>query len=84
MIKSFDELISTAISGAKRRVALAAAEDAAALTALIEARKMGIADCLLVGNQALIEKHLDKIAKASFCKESMSETSPAKMRISSV
>lgn len=64
MIKSFDDLLSTALSGEKQRIALAAAEDEAALEALIEAHTMGFADCLLVGRKERIESVLAKLSIA--------------------
>lgn len=52
MIRKFDELLATARSLPPRRVAVAAAHDDAVLTAVRDARERGIAEFVLVGDQA--------------------------------
>jgi phosphate butyryltransferase len=49
MIKTFDELIAQARKGEKITVAIAAAADEAALAAISEAHKLGLADAILFG-----------------------------------
>ncbi len=66
MIRNFDELITEAqrISQERHRpirVAVAAGNDAAALEALHEAKKMKMVDGLLVGEKEEIEKTLDEL-----------------------
>ncbi|MDZ7293990.1 MAG: bifunctional enoyl-CoA hydratase/phosphate acetyltransferase [candidate division KSB1 bacterium] len=48
-ITSLDKLLAEAISGGKVRVAVAAADDEAALSALHEAHRVGLAEALLFG-----------------------------------
>nr|WP_317400490.1 phosphate butyryltransferase [uncultured Gemmiger sp.] len=54
MVKSFDELISKVKECGKKTIAVAAAEDDAVLEAVAEAHKQGIADAILVGDEAKI------------------------------
>jgi phosphate butyryltransferase len=66
MINNFDELIEAAkkISQQKERpirIAIAAGNDRAALEAIQDAKKMKIADGLLVGNKELIFRSLDEL-----------------------
>jgi phosphotransacetylase len=67
MIKNFKELIEVARQiGSKREgpltIALAAAHDVAALQALIEAQKLGLATGILVGDKHKIHQTLDECA----------------------
>ncbi|MDT8902329.1 phosphate butyryltransferase [Anaeroselena agilis] len=52
MIRKFDELLAAARSLPPRRVAVAAAHDDAVLAAVRDAREQGIAEFVLVGDQA--------------------------------
>jgi len=61
MLTSFDELLQQVKSSENRRISVAVAEDADILEALDKAKKSELADAILVGNQAEIEK----VAKAS-------------------
>ena len=54
MIKTFDQLITQALKGKKVTVAIAAAADDAALAAIAEAHKMGMADAILFGSTTKI------------------------------
>lgn len=56
MIKNFEELEALALSGPPKKVALAMAEEADVLTAIVLAMKKGIVHPLLVGNRDLIEQ----------------------------
>ena len=55
MIASFDELIEAAVAVGPKRVAVAAANERETLAALIQARRMGVAEPVLVGNREWIE-----------------------------
>ncbi len=56
MIRSFDELEKTAKSQPSKRVALAMAQEADALTAIVDAAGENIVEPVLVGNRKEIEK----------------------------
>ena len=56
MIKNFGELIEKASSCSGKKIAVAAASDADVLLAVENARKKGIADAILVGDEAEINK----------------------------
>ncbi|MBC7187679.1 MAG: bifunctional enoyl-CoA hydratase/phosphate acetyltransferase [Calditrichaeota bacterium] len=60
-IKSLDELLEAAKAAGKVRVAVAAAEDEAALSALYEADRVGLAEALLFGPEAEIRRVWDTI-----------------------
>ncbi len=51
MIHNFQELLETAIKYGPKRVAVAVSQDGAALSALIEAKKLGLAEGHLFGNR---------------------------------
>ena len=53
---NFDDLIAKVSTCGKQRLAVAAAEDDAVLEAVNEAHKRGIADAILVGDEAAIRK----------------------------
>ena len=53
---NFEDLIAKVTSCGKQRLAVAAAEDDAVLEAVNEAHKRGIADAILVGDEAAIRK----------------------------
>lgn len=56
MIKNFDEMVKSLGDHPKRRVAVAAGHDKAAIEALARAKKENTAEGVLVGEQNLIEK----------------------------
>ena len=56
MNKSFDEIISRVKECGKKVVSVAAAQDEAVLEAVKEAKKAGIADAILVGDEAKIRE----------------------------
>lgn len=61
MVRNFDELLKVAASVGPRRIAVAAANDAQTLTACFEARRRGIADLILVGDEGWIGLLREKI-----------------------
>ena len=64
MLRSFDEIYSAVTSkGTKKKIALAAAHDADALTSAAEARKIGLADFVLIGNVEEIKAILTKMGE---------------------
>ena len=56
MLKSFDELLELAVKKGPKKLAVAVAEDKEVLGAVGKAKKLGIADAILVGNSKKIEK----------------------------
>lgn len=54
MIKTFDELLEYAKSRGRRTVAVAGAENEAALSAMVDARTMGLVNGILVGDRSAI------------------------------
>lgn len=56
MNKSFDEIVSKVKECGMKTIAVAAAEDEAVLEAVREAKKRGIADAVLVGDESKIRK----------------------------
>ena len=61
MTKSFDELISKASSCGMKKVAVAVAQDAPVLEAVKAAKEQGIADSILVGDEAKIREVADSL-----------------------
>jgi len=61
MIQTLEEILAEAKKGDKVTVAVAGADDEAALGAIIEAGKMGIADSRLFGDSLVIEKQLQEL-----------------------
>lgn len=62
MIQNFEQLMAAAVTRGPKRVALAVSQDEAALTALIEAGNLGLAQGLLFGDREKTEailSHLD-------------------------
>lgn len=55
MIKSFDDVINRVKANGIKKVAVAVAQDEPVLEAIRDARKMGIADAILVGDRGKIE-----------------------------
>ena len=60
-MRSLDDIFEVIRKGERKRVALVGAEDVEALKALAEAKRMGIAEGLLVGRKDVIEKNLEEI-----------------------
>ena len=56
MLKSFDDLLELAVKKGPKKLAVAVAEDKEVLGAVGKAKKMGIADAILVGNKEKIEE----------------------------
>ncbi len=56
MIKSFDEILNRVKTNGIKKVAVAVAQDEPVLEAIRDAKKMGIADAILVGERAKIEE----------------------------
>jgi phosphate butyryltransferase len=56
MIKSFDEIINRVKANGIKKVAVAVAQDEPVLEAIRDAKKMGIADAILVGEKTKIEE----------------------------
>ena len=56
MIKSFDEIINRVKANGIKKVAVAVAQDEPVLEAIRDAKKMGIADAILVGDRMKIEE----------------------------
>lgn len=61
MIKSFEEVLQLVKSKQMKKVAVAVAQDEPVLEAIRDAKKQGIADAILVGDKAAIEKVAEKI-----------------------
>ncbi len=60
MIRNFDELMEYAKKRGPKKVALACAEDVDALKAIDEAKKAGIVEAILVGDEAKIKANAEK------------------------
>ena len=56
MSKGFDDLLKKVAECSKKKVAVAVAEDAPVLEAIKAAKEKGIADAILVGNEAKIKE----------------------------
>lgn len=61
MVKSFDEVLKKVKSLKIKTVAVAVAQDEPVLHAIMEAKKQGIANAILVGNEKEIKKIADEI-----------------------
>lgn len=61
MMQNFGEIIEAVQKGKTSRIAVAVAQDAAVLKAVYRAREMGIAESILVGDEALILSEAKKI-----------------------
>ena len=55
MTKTFDDLLKRVAACSTKKVAVAVAQDDAVLEAVAEAKKRGIADAVLVGDEAKIK-----------------------------
>ena len=60
MIKNFDQLMEIARKRGPKKISLACAEDADALKAIEAARKEGIVEAILVGNEKIIRENAKK------------------------
>ena len=65
-LKSLNDIFDEVKSRKRKVVALVGAEDLEALKALIEAKKLGIADGLLIGNRKVVEKNLEAVQFSDF------------------
>lgn len=64
MFRSFEEVESYLLEqGIKRRIALCAAHDEAALAAVVEARRKGIVEAMLIGDEPQIRSLLEKLGE---------------------
>lgn len=61
MVKNFEDLLDLARERESKKVAVAVAEDINVLTAVKEAKKLGVADAILVGDKKKIEDIAEKI-----------------------
>lgn len=61
MIRKFDDIISKAGSGKLKTLSVAVAQDDAVLEAVKIAKERGIADAILVGDEAQIRKIADSL-----------------------
>ncbi len=61
MISNFNDLLNKLKAGEMKKVAVAVAQDEPVLEAIHEAKQRGIADAILVGNRAEIEKIAEKL-----------------------
>ena len=61
MIKNFDDIISRASSGKLKTISVAVAQDDAVLEAVKIAKERGIADAILVGDEAQIRSIADSL-----------------------
>jgi len=65
VVQNFQQLLDAALRLAPKRVALAAAHDEAALSALVEGRRRGLARGRLFGDQDAISRLLEKLGATS-------------------
>jgi phosphate butyryltransferase len=77
MIKDFDMLLSESVSLGPKRVAVAAADDRETLTAVIEARNIGIAEPILIGNREWIELIFERLEESARNFEVIHEKDPS-------
>lgn len=77
MIKDFDMLLNESVSLGPKRVAVAAADDRETITAVIEARNIGIAEPILIGNREWIEFIFERLEEGSRDFEVIHEKDPA-------
>ena len=61
MAKNFNELFSKLRENGMKKVSVAVAQDEPVLEAVREAKKLGIADAVLVGNEEKIKEIANKI-----------------------
>ena len=76
---NFEDLIAKVKTCGKQKLAVAAAEDDAVLEAVDAAHKQGIADAILVGDEAAIRKIAGELT--STCPTTKSSTSPTRSRL---
>lgn len=84
MIRSFDEVLQKLKSLETKKVAVAVAQDEPVLEAVRDAKKNGIADAILVGHKAEIEKIADKIGMDLSDFEIIDEPNVAKASLKAV
>lgn len=84
MVKNFEEVLKKAKALSLKTVAVAAAEDEPVLQAIMEAKKQGIANAILVGNEEEIKKIADSIGMDLSEYEVINEESPAKAALKAV
>jgi len=76
MIKDFNMLINESVSLGPKRVAVAAADDRETITAVIEARKIGIAEPVLIGNREWIDLIFERLEESARNIEIIHEKDP--------
>lgn len=84
MVKNFEEVLKKTKALSMKTVAVAAAEDEPVLQAIMEAKKQGIANAILVGNEEEIKKIADSIGMDLSDYEIINEKSPAKAALKAV
>lgn len=84
MVKNFEEVLKKTKALSMKTVAVAAAEDEPVLQAIMEAKKQGIANAILVGNEEEIKKIADSIGMDLSEYEIINEKSPAKAALKAV
>jgi hypothetical protein len=78
MIRNFDELLKAAATVGPKRVAVAALDDTQTITACLEAKKRGVADSVLVGDEEWVKLILTRAGDASADLEIIHEPDPAR------
>jgi phosphate butyryltransferase len=78
MIRDFDELLEAAAAVGPKRIAVAAANDAQTVTACLEAKKRGVADSVLVGDEEWVKLILARAHEAPAPVEIIHEPDPVK------
>lgn len=77
MIRDFDMLLDESVSLGPKRVAVAAADDRETIMAVIEARTIGIAEPVLVGNREWIDLIFERLEESARNFEVIHEKDPA-------
>jgi phosphate butyryltransferase len=77
MIKDFDMLLNESVSLGPKRVAVAAADDRETITAVIEARTIGIAEPILIGNREWIDLIFQRLEESARNFEIIHEKDPS-------
>ncbi|MDT8715867.1 phosphate butyryltransferase [Clostridium sp. 19966] len=84
MVKNFDEVVAKVKSGKVKKLAVAVAQDEPVLQAVNEAKKQGIADAILVGNEEMIKEIASKIGMDLSQFEIVNETNDLKAALKAV
>lgn len=84
MVKNFEEVLKKAKALSMKTVAVAAAEDEPVLQAIMEAKKQGIANAILVGDEEAIKKIAANIGMDLSEYEVINEKSPAEASLKAV